>query len=97
MGSCGTNWHFIASCPMATKFETSIWLREGPFMMRTVDSVDEAIAFLEHYRGDHGAMYHHARLMLAGAREGRISVAEARQAFSAFAEDNDLLGESAAA
>ena len=54
-------------------------------MMRTVDSVDEAIAFLEHYRGDHGAMYHHARLMLAGAREGRISVAEARQAFSAFA------------
>ena len=60
-------------------------------MMRTVDSVDEAIAFLEHYRGDHGAMYHHARLMLAGAREGHISVAEARQAFSAFAEDNDLL------
>ena len=82
---------------MATKFESSIWLREGPFMMRTVDSVDEAIAFLEHYRGDHGAMYHHARIVLDGAQEGRIAVVEARQAFSAFAEANNILGESAAA
>jgi len=82
---------------MATKFESSIWLRESPFMMRTVDSIDEAIAFLEYYRGDHGAMYHHARLMLEGAREGRITVAEARQAFAAFAEANNILGERAAA
>ena len=82
---------------MATKFESSVWLREGPFMMRTVDSVDEAIAFLEHYRGHRGGMYHHARLMLEGAQHGSIAIADARQAFSAFAEDNNLLGESSTA
>jgi hypothetical protein len=76
---------------MATKFESSLWLREGPFMMRTVDSIDEAIAFLEHYHGHRGGMYHHARLMLEGSQHGSIAIADARKAFSAFAEDNNLL------
>lgn len=65
-------------------------------MMRTVESVDEAIAFLDHYRGHRGGMYHHARVMLEGARQGPVAISEARQAFIAFAEDNNLLGESSA-
>jgi hypothetical protein len=82
---------------MATKFETSIWLREGPFMMRRVDSVDEALAFLEHWHGDRGAVFHFTLSTLRRTLGDDIDVDEARASFWRFADDAGILGESAAA
>jgi hypothetical protein len=82
---------------MATKLEPAVWVRDGSFHLRAIDTVEEALRVLDQFHGERGAMYFYARRVLEGAREGRLPVSEARQTFWFFAEDNKLLAERAAA
>jgi hypothetical protein len=79
------------------KLEPAIWIRESSMLLRAIDSTDEALLFLANFHGDRGGMYFHAKSLLGGARDGTVLPSDARQAFWAFAQDNKLLGESAAA
>lgn len=82
---------------MVTKLEPGVWLKESQFLLRNVNTAEEALLLLDQFQGERGALYFHARLMLNGAIDRTVSQDDARQAFWAFAEDNRLLGESAAA
>lgn len=82
---------------MATLFQPMIWIRVGPVMVRPIGSAEEALAFLEHWRGDRGTVFHFTKVELEKALAGPIDVDRARQAFWRFAEDVNILGEIAAA
>ena len=82
---------------MATKLDPAVWIRDGSFSLRAIDTVEEALLVIDQFRGERGCMFFHARSMLEGARDGRLPLSEARQTFWFFAEDNKLLAEPAAA
>ena len=81
---------------MATLF-TPIWIKEGPTLIRPIDTVEEALSFLEYWRGERGGVFHYAKISFEKALAGEIDVDQARQAFWQFAEGAKILGESAAA
>jgi hypothetical protein len=97
-GTAGGRWNYLASDElplMGTKLEPPIWVRESSFLLRAIDSAEEALLFLDSFQGPRGALFHHARLTLEGARDGTNAPSEARRAMWTFALDNNLLGESA--
>jgi hypothetical protein len=91
---CGTIPGLVSSCAMAMKFEPSIWLKDGPFMMRIIDGLEEAVAFLEHYPGDRGAVFHFTLRTMDRALAGEVGLDDARATFCRFAKDIGILGES---
>ena len=65
---------------MTTKF-TPIWIKESTFIVRSVNSAEEGIAFLDSYAGERGAVFHLTRWTLEKATEGEVDVDQARGAF----------------
>jgi hypothetical protein len=90
------SWHTTAQRldRMATRFQPMIWIREGSVMVRPIDSIEEALAFLEHWHGDRGAVFHFTKIEMEKALVGDVDIEDARQAFWRFAEDASILGES---
>lgn len=82
---------------MIMKLEPTVWIKEGGMFPRPVSTIEDALLVLDQFGGDRGALFYHARVMLDGARDGKVAMSEARQALWMFAQDNDLLAESAAA
>ena len=75
-------------------FSPSIWIRDGNFSFRTIQSVGEAMAFLLHFPQEgRGAVYHTTVTFIQRAAEDRLSTKEARQAFCRFADDAGILVE----
>ena len=81
---------------MATKF-IPIWIKESTFVVRSVNSAEEGLAFLDNYAGERGAVFHLTRWSLEKAADGEMDADQARSAFWRFAEDAGILGEDAAA
>ena len=79
------------------RFTAPIWIREDPLLIRTIGSPDEALAYLEAYKGDRGAVFHMAKQKLEKAVAGQIDADESRLEFWRFAGDVGILAESEAA
>jgi len=83
---------------MPMTFDTSVWIGEGRFMLRPIETVEDALDFLIHYRGNRDTLvYRHAVFSAEDALEGRVPVANAKAAFVNFAADHGLSVDRAAA
>lgn len=72
-----------------------VWIRDkGPLGLRSVESLSEAIAFLERWPGEGGGSFQEAIETAGMAVTGHVSVLEAREAFWRFAADAKILAES---
>lgn len=77
------------------KFQPLVWIKDGAFNLREVDSVEAAQEVLDASALEtRGPLFYATANTLASALEGSIPADEARQAFHDYAEDIGILAES---
>jgi hypothetical protein len=76
------------------KFSTNVWAKDGDFNIRSVGSVEEAMAFLANWPVmERGPLYYVAANSIESARVGAITPDDARKALVEFLDDVDALAE----
>ena len=79
-------------------FNASLWIRDGSYSVRTIQSGGEATIFLQHFPHEgRGAVYHATFAFVQKAGEGRLICVQAREAFWRFADDAGILAKTGAA
>ena len=77
------------------RFEPLVWIKEGAYALREVDSVEAAQAILDASALDaRGPLFYATANTLASARDGSIAPSEAREAFWRYADDIGILAKS---
>lgn len=76
------------------KFTVSIWAKDGDFNVRSINSIEEAIAFLANWPiTERGALFHAAASSVESAKAGSISPEEAKEALVELLDDANVLAE----
>ena len=78
---------------MALRFLPPVWIHDGGLNFRSIDTAEEAHAYLRGSRGQRGALYGQATAMMESALSTADDITRARETFREFARNEGVLAE----
>lgn len=82
---------------MTLKFPSPVWIHDRGLDFRSIDSVEEAYAYVRGWQGSRAAIYDHTLAALGAALNGEVSTHRAGEVFRQFARSEGVLAETDAA